>query len=266
MTFLAGIITPHAPVLISKIGGFRVSDVALTVEALKRTSSIINDLAPEVLIFISPHSQIVDGCFAIQTQPQLRGSFSQFGAGDIRFCIDNDLESVEKIRQVCERLEVPICPLDDSGADELDWGVLLPYWFFGQERPIVSLSISASTKQEHYLLGHAICDALGGLEKSFVFVASGDLSHRLSDDSPYGYSPQGIVFDKRIEKIVESGRLEEFMQIDKNEAESAGECGLRSFITLAGVLSEDNLDTEVLSYEGPFGVGYLVGILLTKNE
>ena len=40
----------------------------------------------------------------------------------------------------------------------------------------------------------------------------------------------------------------------------AGECGLRSFCFLLGILekSELNWQPEILSYEGPFGVGYLV--------
>ncbi len=266
MTVLAGIIAPHAPVLIPEIGGPRVSDATSTVEALKRASTIIDGLAPETLIFISPHSQIVDGGFAIQIQSQIQGSFSQFGAGDIRFSIDNDLEAVEKISQACRRLGVPLCPIDDPGVDGLDWGVLLPYWFMGQGRPIVSLSISVLPNKDHYLLGRGIWEALSEPEKNYVFVASGDLSHRLSDDSPYGYSPQGIVFDERVKKIVKGGRLDEFLKIDKNEAISAGECGLRSFITLAGVLSELVIDAQVLSYEGPFGIGYLVGILLVRNE
>lgn len=40
----------------------------------------------------------------------------------------------------------------------------------------------------------------------------------------------------------------------------AGECGLRSFSFLLGILEESKINwkPEVLSYEGPFGVGYLV--------
>jgi len=41
--------------------------------------------------------------------------------------------------------------------------------------------------------------------------------------------------------------------------EGAAECGLRSFITLGGFLGDDALvEPQVLSYEGPFGVGYMV--------
>jgi len=40
----------------------------------------------------------------------------------------------------------------------------------------------------------------------------------------------------------------------------AGECGLRSFSFLLGILEASGAlwQPEILSYEGPFGVGYLV--------
>jgi len=40
----------------------------------------------------------------------------------------------------------------------------------------------------------------------------------------------------------------------------AGECGLRSFCFLLGILEASGISwqPEILSYEGPFGVGYLV--------
>jgi len=40
----------------------------------------------------------------------------------------------------------------------------------------------------------------------------------------------------------------------------AGECGLRSFCFLLGILEASGIDwqPEILAYEGPFGVGYLV--------
>ncbi len=38
----------------------------------------------------------------------------------------------------------------------------------------------------------------------------------------------------------------------------AGECGMRSIAMLLGVINEVDLKPNILSYEGPFGVGYLV--------
>ena len=38
----------------------------------------------------------------------------------------------------------------------------------------------------------------------------------------------------------------------------AGECGLKSIVILLGILDGINYKPRLLSYEGPFGVGYLV--------
>ena len=43
--------------------------------------------------------------------------------------------------------------------------------------------------------------------------------------------------------------------------EEAGECGFRSIIILLGALSnlqQTTYNLQLLSYEGPFGVGYLI--------
>ena len=45
---------------------------------------------------------------------------------------------------------------------------------------------------------------------------------------------------------------------DEDFVEAAGECGYRSILILLGALDSLDLKPEILSYEGPFGVGYLV--------
>jgi len=44
--------------------------------------------------------------------------------------------------------------------------------------------------------------------------------------------------------------------MDPDLAEAAAECGLRSFWIMAGALDKKAVKPELLSYEGPFGVGY----------
>ena len=48
------------------------------------------------------------------------------------------------------------------------------------------------------------------------------------------------------------------MNMDPKLIKAAGECGLRSIIIMLGIIDSLNTETEVLSYEGPFGVGYTV--------
>ena len=48
--------------------------------------------------------------------------------------------------------------------------------------------------------------------------------------------------------------------------EEAGECGLRSLYILLGSMEGNNMSGELLSYEGPFGVGYGVMKFKQKDE
>ena len=48
--------------------------------------------------------------------------------------------------------------------------------------------------------------------------------------------------------------------------EEAAECGYRSILMLLGVFEGLEIETEVLSYEGPFGVGYAVATFLPGAE
>ncbi len=61
--------------------------------------------------------------------------------------------------------------------------------------------------------------------------------------------------------LIESGDVEGLFNMDPVMVEEGGECGLRSIIIAMGTLDGYDLHPRVLSYEGPFGVGYGVAIL-----
>ena len=60
-----------------------------------------------------------------------------------------------------------------------------------------------------------------------------------------------------------TGRSGDFggVNLDKVLTENAAECGLRSILILLGILNHIKFQTKILSYEAPFGVGYLVANL-----
>jgi AmmeMemoRadiSam system protein A len=91
-----------------------------------------------------------------------------------------------------------------------------------------------------------------------AFIASGDLSHRLKPQAPAGYNPNAHVFDEQVVDALRSNDPQKIIDIDFNLRRLAGECGYRSLLVAIGASAELPLSCEVLSYEAPFGVGYLV--------
>ena len=94
------------------------------------------------------------------------------------------------------------------------------------------------------------------LGRRAVFVASGDLSHKLRDDGPYGFAPEGPEFDRQITEAMAEGDFLRFLTVDPGLCDRAAECGLRSFQIMAGALDGLAVESKLLSYEGVTGVGY----------
>lgn len=126
----------------------------------------------------------------------------------------------------------------------------------GVDCPILRIGLSGFSPLEHYRLGQCIAKAVDKLGRRAVFVASGDLSHKLKDDGPYGYAPEGPVFDRRVTQAMADGDFLKFLTMDAGLCERAAECGLRSFQIMAGALDGLAVEAKLLSYEGTFGVGY----------
>jgi len=257
-------VAPHPPILVPEVGGPEVRHVRDTTAALGRLASEIEQVAPETIVILSPHTQIYADAFTVKTAPSPGGSFSMFGAPQVRIDAKCDLELAGAVVEAARSHGLPCEPVGGAagerrGASELDHGILVPLYFLaGGKYPLVCLSFSLLDLKAHYALGIAMREAIESTGRRAVFIASGDMSHRLIPSAPAGFSPRGEEFDRTMVDILSSGEFSRLFDIDPSLADDAGECGLRSVLALAGALDGYSRESEVLSYEGPFGVGYLV--------
>lgn len=257
-------VVPHPPIMVPEVGGQEARRVSASIDAMRLLGREISEISPDSLVIMSPHSPAYSDAFTARAAPRMSGSLATFGAPGVRTDTHGDLELAAGIAREAASRGIRCEATGGNGpgaggASELDHGVLVPMYFLAQRPyPLVCLSLSYLDMNSHYLLGIAVREAAGALGKRCVFVASGDMSHRLLPSSPAGYSPRGAEFDRRVVEIMESGNYSELLEIDPELVADAGECGLRSIITMAGVLDGYGRSGEVLSYEGPFGVGYMV--------
>lgn len=259
-----GIISPHPPIMVESVGGSRASVTSASIDALHTVAGALAAFDPDTVVIMSPHSPAFADAFLIDTAPRTTGSFAQFGAPSARFAYQGDPALAQDL---LGRLASEDIPAADRALDarmesgHLDHGVLVPMSFLDPTGrwPLVELSLSYLPYETHRRVGELISQGAEALSRRVAFVASGDLSHRLTRDAPAGYSPRAADLDAAIVDHIRGGDFIGLMHLDPEMVEAGGECGLRSFITLGGFLGE-GAPTRVLTYEGPWGVGYLTAL------
>lgn len=262
MSMLGAIITPHPPVLLPEVGGGREREIAATDRAMRTAAETVAAWQPDVIIVSSPHTILYRDYFHIAPGDGAVGDMSRFGAPEVRIQASYDTLLREEIIRRAEAEGLHAGTLGQRDP-ELDHGVLIPLYYLrkaGVRCPIVRMGLSGFSPLDHYRLGKCVQDAVNALGRRAVFLASGDLSHKLKADGPYGYAPEGPQFDDAVTRTMASGDFLEFLTIDPALCERAAECGLRSFQMMAGALDGLAVEPQLLSHEGTFGVGYAIAL------
>ena len=151
----------------------------------------------------------------------------------------------------------------------LDHGTMVPLWFIRnkyKEGSIVRIGLSGLPLTDHYRLGMIIRDAVRNTGRRVVFVASGDLSHKLQDHGPYGFAPEGPVYDERIMDVMGRASFGELFDFDNSFCDKAAECGHRSFVIMAGVFDGMTVRAERLVHQDVTGVGYGICTFYPEGE
>ena len=250
-----GYLVPHPPLIVRGVGnGNEIPD---TRRAFERIAGEIEKINPETIVIISPHSILYGDYFHIAPGKGATGDFGAFGARDVKISVSYDEEFASLTGDLARAAGLPAGPLGER-KPELDHGVTVPLYFI-KTRRVVRISLSGLPVMDHYRLGMCIAEAGERLGRNFVIIASGDMSHKLKD-SHYGFAPEGPEFDNLTRRRIESGDMRELVEIDPALCEKAAECGYKSIVMLAGAFDGCKVGTKVLSYEGPFGVGYLTAM------
>ena len=121
---------------------------------------------------------------------------------------------------------------------------------------LIRLGLSGLSPAEHYQLGEMIRQAVEESGRRVVYVASGDLSHKLQDYGPYGYAPEGPEYDRRIMDVAGRAAFDEMLRFDEDFCDRAAECGHRSFLIMAGALDGTAVKAKTYSHQDVTGVGY----------
>ncbi|NLC52977.1 MAG: AmmeMemoRadiSam system protein A [Firmicutes bacterium] len=257
-----GALVPHPPIIRSEIGGEETKKARKTVEAMERLAQRLAALKLDTILIFSPHGPVFQDGLAIRGGPRLKGNLARFGLSR-QWEWEVDQELAAAIISDAQKEEIPCLQLTAEdlygyglGAD-LDHGVVVPLSFLADDSvKLVATGMSLLPWLEQYQLGVAIGRAVHKSPRRIGVIASGDLSHCLHPGAPVGYDPRGKEFDETLMALLQAQNRAALFDLDPLMVEKAAECGFRSLLMLLGVFDGWQVEMEVLSYEGPFGVGY----------
>ena len=276
VTYMTGCaLLPHPPIMLSEVGGAESDRVRNSAVAAEAAAKFLIQNKPSTIVIITPHGPAFSDAVGINMSPVLRGSLASFGASEVAVTFETNNLLAQNIVKQAERLGVSLVQLDEQLAQEhrfslqLDHGAVIPLYYLykaGFRGQVVHLTVGLLTYPEMYAFGKAVQGAIAITRQNTAVVASGDLSHRLTPGAPAGYSPKGRIFDEQIMELIRAMDVKAMFSIEPDLVEEAGECGLRPLFFLMGTLDGMDAEPEILSYEGPFGVGYGVAVFAIKGH
>jgi len=258
-------IAPHPPIMVPEVGREAVVDVGSSIAAMAELTQRVIRSGAETLILISPHAPLETSAFVAYDGPQLHADFANFRAPTATVHAQLDDELLNEITRSAAEQNLTTIRIR---RQDLDHGTSVPLYFLqrnGWHGSVVALGYSFLSNEDHLRFGNCIRAAVDKSARKVAFIASGDLSHRLKPEAPAGYDPQAHLFDEEVVDAIQSCATSRIVEIVQELRRMAGECGYRSMLVAIGVAQGLELSCEVISYEAPFGVGYLVAQLLRSE-
>jgi AmmeMemoRadiSam system protein B len=257
-------VAPHPPIMVPEVGGDAIAQVRGSIEAMAEFTRRVIQSGAETVVLISPHAPLHPEAFVAYQGRALHGSFKNFRAPqtEVEFPLNTML--LDTLIKTSAEDGYEIVGLENY---ELDHGSAVPLYFLDRNRwrgSVVAIGYSFLSNQDHLKFGGCIRKAADALGRPVAIVASGDLSHRLKPDAPAGYNPEAYRFDEEVVRAFQENSPERIIDVDHDLRRMAGECGYRSMLVGLGAIQNLPTACEVLHYEAPFGVGYLVAQLTNE--
>ncbi|MBN1775754.1 MAG: MEMO1 family protein, partial [Clostridiales bacterium] len=195
---------PHPPLLIPDIGLGEEQEILDTFRSMERVGREVADIAPDTIIVISPHAPHMSDRFVLSADTSLYGDMRRFRASSVSVRKNIDIELATRIYTEALRKTVPVLLYEEDDMF-VDHGALVPLYFiekYYRDYKLVLISLSELSADIHYSLGKCIARAASASTGKVVLIASGDLSHRLTPEGPYGFTEEGPLFDRKITELM----------------------------------------------------------------
>ncbi|MEK7459028.1 MAG: class III extradiol dioxygenase subunit B-like domain-containing protein [Patescibacteria group bacterium] len=249
---------PNSPLLLPSISGDRIGAVTKTRDALEELAELLYVTKPDTIVLVSDHPTMYTDAFSISVSDPYVCDLADVGDLGYAKTYHPDFALIDKLQRDLRALEQSVTLTTD---ERLNFASAIPLDFLAAQLPhvrIVPLSPCDMTPKEHFVFGQALKHTLHASDKRVAIVSAGDTAHTLTDFAPGGLHDDGATYDAALRTMVEHQNAAGLLQMDEDVIKNAQESAYRKLLVLFGTLDGMRVTPETLSYESPFGVGYLV--------
>src|SRR6056297_1010309 len=176
--WLWGCLTPHPPIIISKVGRGNEKEASSTIKAMEDLAEFASNKVPDVLLVLSPHASFNKGLNLLLAE-EYEGSMSMFGVPEEKMKLKGNTEKGTKLAKFLS--SSTRISIGSSEKALIDHGSFVPLHFLKKREGFSPSVIIANpvglTYREAYNAGANLRDFEDDL--SWSLLASGDLSHSL---------------------------------------------------------------------------------------
>lgn len=257
-------ITPHSPLLLDSVNKDKLQFVEKTREALKELSEELYASHPDVILLISEHPTSFSEAFSINVSDPYTFNLEDFGDLGFERTFRPDLALIDRLQRSLRKGETPVTLTTDTA---LHYASAVPLHFLAEKLPdtkLVPVTYSDASPKKHYQFGQAMKDIVSLSDKRIAIIVSADMSHALSEESPAGYHTAGAAFDESIMDLITTKNTAGILSLNDELIQESHQTIYLPLLVLLGLMEKIPTNTQILSYEAPFGVGYLVANLQIK--
>lgn len=257
-------LTPHSPLLLESISKDQAKHLNSTIEAMKELADDLYAVHPDTILIISQHPTMYDTSFSINLSDPYEFDLRTFGDLGFEKKLQPEIMMIDRLQRDLRHKKQPITLTTD---DALDYSTAIPLHFLTAKLPnvkLIPITYSKLGPKAHFQFGQSLKDVIFESNQRVAVIASGDLSHALNSDAPAGYTKEGEEFDKKIQEIITQKNTVGLVNFDSDVIENAHQTIYNPLLILFGLLEHISVTPQIMSYEAPFGVGYLVTNFVLK--
>ena len=260
-------IAPHGSEAIPELAGDKLEAFNETRRGMEELARQMKKHDPDTIIIATPHGLRLDRTIGIVISQYSAGTLEDKGKKvSARFRCDRQL--AQRIYQSAKKAGLPVVGANygtSGGPDScmpMDWGVLIPLWFFGAKEKKKPRVIIVTPSREIPLaqlveFGKVIAQTAEKSKSKIAFVASADQGHAHDKKGPYGFHPASKEYDELVIKAVKENNLKEILALHPDFVEDAKPDSLWQIAILEGVLEHVPMKGRFVSYQAPTYFGLM---------